>query len=535
MSKININSIIRKCSFLALSGLLASCVTDSVTNDQCEKSSIILNFTIPTEAVSRAETGGVTDATTLAKSGEATIKDMKVWVFAPAAGDDAVAERYSPFEESAITQKTDNSVSLSIGIPRGFSKCDLYILANSSKTYIGGSLNGASTRAEIEAATFASVPLNADNGLPLARIVKNVDVSSLLNNDNASLNIALLRSVSKINLFFSKDATLENTGVVIKSIFITNSSASLGSVFPQSVEGTTDAAANAASSNVPATATFATTTFPIANSITSQNLPYTVSKSVSGAITKDPGETGDEFLKRMTTSADLVESAYFLESNRAAQCTIEYTVGGEEKERTFELWSATSGADLIRNHNVVIYGHFVGRDLYVTPTVLAWNDAETINYDLSEGVNATVTMNSSYVACNTDHIAAAYDESSTGSYYPQFTVTFVTPVVDRWLLQSSNPNFGFKINLNDDIQDYIEGVGGKNNSVTFYVVPKNEFDQSKFEKNDSQYYTTLFVTVPEIPSLGRVTFNDGAVKLPGTTQGVTVHQISKGSFDNGSY
>src|SRR5574344_1116338 len=116
MNKININSIIRNCSFFALAGLMASCVSDAVTNDQCEKSSIILNLTIPTETVSRADNGGVTDANTTAEAGEATINDMKVWIFAPAAGDDAVAERYSPFEKNAITQGTDNSVKLEIGI-----------------------------------------------------------------------------------------------------------------------------------------------------------------------------------------------------------------------------------------------------------------------------------------------------------------------------------------------------------------------------------------------------------------------------------
>src|SRR5574344_2366142 len=120
MNKININSIIRKCSFFALAGLLTSCVSESVTNEQCEKSSIILNLTIPSETVSRADNGGVTDATTTAEKDEATINDMKVWVFAPAAGDNAVAERYSPF--NSIKQGDDKSVKLEIGIPRDFSR-----------------------------------------------------------------------------------------------------------------------------------------------------------------------------------------------------------------------------------------------------------------------------------------------------------------------------------------------------------------------------------------------------------------------------
>lgn len=526
MNKININSIIRKCSFFALAGLLTSCVSESVTNEQCEKSSIILNLTIPSETVSRADNGGVTDATTTAEKGEATINDMKVWVFAPAAGDNAVAERYSPFASINV----DNSVKLEIGIPRGFTRCDIYMLANSTSTGVGAALDATTTRAQLESAMFSSnvLPLKADKGLPLARIVKNVDVSSLLNNSSASLNIALLRSVSKLNLFFTKDNSLGSTEVKINSISITNSKATKGSVFPQIVNGADAASSNATESNVPSSAAFETTQFPIANSLFAGTFNYTVSKSASGALVRESNESGDNFYNRMTVKADLVEKAYFMESNQAAECTIKYTIGGEVKEKTFTLWTAQAGADLIRNHNVVIYGHFVGRDLTVTPTVLPWNDAETITYDLSAGVDATVEMINGKNL--TSYIPAAYDAASTGNYYPQFKVTFKAPLVARWLLQSSNPDFGFKINLTDDIQDYIEGVGGANNGVTFYVVPKNEFDQTKYDAEQTQYNTTLFVTVPEIPSLGRVTFNKGTTVLPGTDQSVTIHQVSKTSY-----
>lgn len=525
MNKININSIIRKCSVFALAGLLASCVTDSVTNDECEKSTLILNFNIPTETVTRA----VTDATVSAEEGEATINDMKVWVFNSSDGADATALRYSPFAKSAITQASDNSVRLRIGVPRDLSTCDLYILANATSTGIGGSLDANTTRAQLEAATFNATPLNATNGLPLARIIKGVNTSSLLNTDNA-LSIALLRSVSKINVYLTKDVKLKSTDVSVNSISFNNSAASTASVFPQSTVAT-NAASNATQTNVPSGATFDATTFPIANSLVSGAFPYPVAKQVSNALTWESTETGDAFISRMNSSADLVEKAYFLESNQKATCTINYTIGGETKEKTFDLWDATPG--LIRNHNVVVYGHFVGRDLYVTPTVLPWNNAETVSYSLDD-VQASVSMKNGHLS-GTSYIASAYDGKSVGTYYPQFTVTFVTPIVDRWLLQSTNPDFGFKINLNDDIQDYIEGVGGSSNSITFYVVPKNEFVQSKYEADASQYNTTIFVTVPGIPTLGRVKFNAGTVQLPGTTQGVTIHQISQSNFDNGNY
>lgn len=486
-------------------GLLTACVTDTVTDDsdQCPKSTLTLNFTIPANTV--------TKATTTASAYESTIHNLKVWLFETGSNIPASFKELNPAESS---QASDYSVRLQMQVPKTITTADLYIVANSDAVDGVPTLNLSTTRATLESATFGAAPTAVTTkGLPLARVVKGLTVTDFTTTD-VPASISLLRSVAKVGVYFSKDVTMGSTEVRINSVKINNGFASAaGSLFPASV-AYSDATVYATNANVPSATTYGTWNYFSGST--------TLSKSVSGAIASiGSTETGDAYKARIASGSDFIGTeTYLLESAQTSTCTVNYTVGGVTSEKTFSLWSAIPG--LIRNHEVVIYGHFIGADLYIQPIVLPWTNADKIIYDTSNIV-ASIVSAATYKASST-RIYAAYDASATGKYYPKFTLTFSTPAVDRWLLQSTNPDFGFKINLTDDIQDYIEGVGGSGNPVTFYVVPKNNFKQSL--SGTSQYNASLFLTVPSIPTLGRIKFNTSS--LPGNTDATEVYiqQIS---------
>lgn len=539
MNKININSIIRKCSFLALAGLMASCVTDITHDDAsiCPQSTLTFNFTIPETTITRA------DNTVSATSQEAAVHNLKVWIFQNGGDGTDKAIAYKSLDPADNYQSTaNNAVEFKIDIPSMYisSTCDLYVVANSDAIDAWQSSYNTKdvTRNTLASAVINKAPLttSATKGLPMARIANGITVANFANTDTP-VQLSLLRSVSKIGVYFTKSTELGQevkvTGISISNVTATGDG---GYVFPKAVDYTS-ATANATVSNIPSSVTSFDSFNPYFGINLFTSLPITVANinTSSSAVLKDAlkwetGETGQQFKNKLLTWTTTSEEAYFLESNKPAVCTISYTINGKPATATLNLWTG-NGVDLIRNHEVIIYGHFVGSSLYVQPFVLPWTAGETVDYDLTnieasivaaEGSSNKTITPSTYPATLT-----AYDATSSGDYYPQFTVKFTKPIVNRWLLQSTNPYFGFKINANDDIKDYIEGAGGS--SVTFYVVPKNSFNAEKNNNVPSIYQTSLILTVPDLSSLGRISFN-AAKTLPGTETEVYIQQVQQEDY-----
>jgi hypothetical protein len=523
MKRLNINKIVKRCALVTLAGLMSGCVTNTVTDDQelCPKSTLTFNFIVPENSVSRADAGvdnGV--------AGESTIRNIKVWIFTNN-GSEKIG--YGEIANATSQQAADNTLRLKVEVPTTYisSTCDIFALANADAA-TSTTLDTNTTRSTLENLTFAAAPTDLTNGLPMARIAQGISIADFVNTDTP-VAMSLLRSVSKIGVYFTEDTQMGATQVIVKNVTINNGiTTGAGYLFPTAV-----AYANASGY---ATAAHVPTTGITAGSLAYYTGSYTLStaKEISGAITIPSPTDGDALKNTLNTNAEYISGpTYYLESNTAATCTVTYSIGGgTDVSKTFNLWDPS----LIRHHEVVIYGHFKGGNLYVTPTVLPWTDATKVSFDMSD-IRATIAPAKDAIIKKSDTaVFASYDASSAGTTYPKFTVTFTKPAVDRWLIQSTNPYFGFKINLSDDIKDYVEGVGGSDNAVTFYVVPKNEYSVATFDATPILYNTTLFMTVPNVPSMGRIYFNStdykstGTAVLPGTTQGVNIQQIRASEY-----
>lgn len=527
MKRLNINKIVKRCALVALVGLMSGCVTNSVTDDQelCPKSTLTFNFSIPENTVTRVDKTGQDDGIV----GESTIRNLKVWIFAT----DGTSVGYGTIADATSQQASDNTLRLKVEIPTKYSSatCDIYALANSDAVTTTTALDATTTRDALVGMTFTTAPTDLTKGLPMARIATGINIANFVNTDTP-VEMSLLRSVSKIGFYFTKQSTeLDNVNITIDNIEVKDGIATgTGNLFPAAVElGLAKGYPSAC--NVPAST----------SGFTSGDLNYSlptgglvISAGSTSSLQWLATETGTQFKQKLTEHTSYAAESYLLESNKAASCMVTYTIGGTQKTSTFALWTENPG--LIRNHEVVVYGYFKGGNLYVQPSVQPWVDGGTVTYNTSD-VEADVTAGDANKV-GSEGTLVAYDENDVnhnGQYYPKFTVTLTKPIVSRWLLQSSNPNFGFKLNLTDDVKDFIEGVGGSSNSVTFYVVPKNKYSTGS---DQTVYSTTLFLTVPDLPVLGRLVFNHHKDTIPGpaldatsnNSDGVTIVQVAPDSY-----
>jgi hypothetical protein len=520
--------IIQGCAFAVLALLMGSCVNDQGDDVNCSESTLSLNLVVPQTTLTKA----LANDETSADAGEGVVHSLKIWIFRHG---DAATEKPVAYEEfTSLERHTNiqNIVNLSMKVPTDLTTCDIYIQANSES--ISATLGANDTRTTLKAATFAAAPTK-DNleakGLPMSRILENINVKPYLGINKTPIEVSLHRSVSKIGFYFSMLTGTKS--VTIHSLTITNGLANQGSVFPKAVisgDGTIPAEAteNSKAYNIPAGTTYSNVTFPYTGSKVYTTLPYSVIQKNDAAIERGATETAEAFKERLLAHSDLIEQAYFPEvDENASTFTITYSFDGESKVRSAEF---KLGTGAIRNHEIIINGFFMNGYLYVRPTVLPWDNGSTTEFNLGN----IITSFSSDAANkfikdaegNATDVATTYETTPTGNgHYAKFTFRFVSPAVNHWMLQLSNPAFGFKTNLNGDIVDFIDGAGGRA-AVTFYVVPKNEYDA--LSSND--YGTKLYLTLPDYPNYGKIDFNPtGTGHVPSdanSTVEVNIRQVA---------
>ena len=513
--------IIQGCAFAVLALLMGSCVNDQGDDVNCSESTLSLNLVVPQTTLTKALASDETSAET----GEGVVHSLKIWIF-KTGGDPAkdAPVAYQEFTSLERLTSAQNIINLTMKVPRNLTNCDFYLLGNSESINSTVGDITKDTESSLESVTFAQQDWNTNltaKGLPMARIIENIDISGNLIPSQPPLELSLLRSVCKVGFFFSKKTGSEK--VVINSIKISRGLADKGNVFPQSVSSLVLASQNAQNANIPSGTTYTDINFPPTKGgrvNTSLTVPVEITSMNPEAITKGATETAEDYKQRLLDKTTLLEQAYFPEIGKSteangtyddkdgkpATCTITYTFADETEEhsKTFDL--NLNNGTTVRNHEIIINGFFENGSLYIKPIVLPWDNGGTTTFDLSNPIiNFTADGSNKItngVLSSIKGIATTYDKTSSGKYYAHFTFQFQSPAVNHWMLQLSNPTFGFKKSLDGDMLDFIDGVGG-DALVSFYIVPKNDYDVA----TSIDIGTKLYLTLPDYPSYGNIKFN----------------------------
>lgn len=383
-------------STLLLTLILTSCMSDDYTDTAAGKSDTYINLNVSTPTAQARANAPAKPAGTGGKLGleetypspntEEKITSIRVWAF-KSDTDRATATPIGFKSETNLSAQGSHKVSMMITRKNAenLDKIDLYILLNAESE---GVLDGKDcikmTRADLEnlviknqfgitADSTAQTTVVPQAGLPISRVIQDLDVTNNIK-DNAtdaalhSINIPLIRAVSKLHFFFTRKNVKDTEGVEVTRIEVNeNVIPTQSSVFPTA---TTDANKE---------------TEGLTGNLTS--LTYLNQKMTFGSVaTKDigpvsdptsyirkSGQTAEAYITQLRGVTTECHLSYLRETDKELTGTIYYKLdkSGAEKQTPFRISKA------YRNHEMVVYGYFLG-DQESTLTlhyyVAGWNE-----------------------------------------------------------------------------------------------------------------------------------------------------------------
>lgn len=364
---------------LLLTLILTSCMSDYYTDTAAGKSDTYINLNVSTPTAQARANAPAKPAGTSGKLGleetypspntEEKITSIRVWAF-KSDTDKATATPIGFKSETNLTEQGSHKVSMMITRKNAenLDKIDLYILLNAESE---GVLDGKDcikmTRAELEklviknqfgitAEGTAQTRVVPQAGLPISRVIKELDVTDNIK-DNAtdaalhSINIPLIRAVSKLHFFFTRKNVKDTEGVEVTRIEVNeNVIPTQSSVFPTA---TTDANKE---------------TEGLTGDLTS--LTYLSQKMTFGSVATEnirpvpdptsyirkPDQTADAYITQLRGVTTECHLSYLRETDKDLTGTIYYKLdkSGAEKQTPFSIPKA------YRNHEMVVYGYFLG-------------------------------------------------------------------------------------------------------------------------------------------------------------------------------
>lgn len=389
---------------LLLTLILTSCMSDGYTDTAAGKSDTYINLNVSTPTAQARANAPAKPAGTSGKLGlnetnpspdtEEEITSIRVWAF-KSGSDKATATPIGFKSETNLSEKGSHNVSMMITRKNAetLGKIDLYILLNAESE---GVLDGKDcikmTRAELEALVIknqfgiaegtAQTTVVPQAGLPISRVIKKLDVTHNIK-DNAteaaqhSINIPLIRAVSKLHFFFTRKNVKDTEGVEVTKIEVNeNVIPTQSSVFPTA---TTDANKE---------------TEGLTGNLTS--LTYLSQKMTFGSVAtgnikpvtdptsyiRKPGQTAEDYITKLRDATTECHLSYLRETGKELTGTIYFKLNksGAEKQATFSISKA------YRNHEMVVYGYFLGdkeSTLTLKYYVADWNvkDATNITFN----------------------------------------------------------------------------------------------------------------------------------------------------------
>lgn len=383
-------------STLLLTLILTSCMSDDNTDTAAGKSDTYINLNVSTPTAQVRANAPAKPAGTSGKLGleetypspntEEKITSIRVWAF-KSGPDKETATPIGFKSETNLTAQGSHKVSMRITRKNAenLDKIDLYILLNAESE---GVLDGKDcikmTRADLEnlviknqfgiaADSTAQTTVVPQAGLPISRVIQDLDVTDNIK-DNAteaalhSINIPLIRAVSKLHFFFTRKDVKDTEGVEVTRIEVNeNVIPTQSSVFPTA---TTDANKE---------------TEGLTGNLNS--LSYLSRKIKFGSVaTEDirpvqdpesyirkPGQTAEAYITQLRRATIDCHLSYLRETDKELTGTIYYKLdkSGAEKQTPFSIPKA------YRNHEMVVYGYFLGDEkstLTLNYYVADWNE-----------------------------------------------------------------------------------------------------------------------------------------------------------------
>lgn len=381
---------------LLLTLILTSCMSDDYTDTAAGKSDTYINLNVSTPTAQARANAPAKPAGTSGKLGleetnpspdtEENITSIRVWAF-KSTSDRETATPIGFKSETNLSAKGSHNVSMMITRKNAenLHKIDLYILLNAESE---GVLDGKDcikmTRADLESLVIknqfgitaegtAQTTVVPQAGLPISRVIKDLDVTNNIK-DNAtdaalhSINIPLIRAVSKLHFFFTRKNVKDTEGVVVTRIEVNeNVIPTQSSVFPTA---TTDA--NKETEGL--TGDLTSLTY-LSQKMTFGSVPTENIRPVPDPTSyiRKPGQTADDYITQLRGATKECHLSYLRETGKELTGTIYYKLdkSGAEKQTPFKISKA------YRNHEMVVYGYFLGDQestLTLNYYVADWNE-----------------------------------------------------------------------------------------------------------------------------------------------------------------
>lgn len=389
---------------LLLTLILTSCMSDGYTDTAAGKSDTYINLNVSTptaQAKANAPAGSTAGTSGTLKENETSpnppeeekIYSIRVWAFK--SGTEENAKPIGFKAETGLSATGSHNVSMKLRKTAGKPEyIDLYILLNAESI---GVLDGKDcikmTREDLEnlviknqfgiaegTAQTTEVP---DAGLPISRVIKELDVTNNIKNNakeaaQHSIHIPLIRAVSKLHFFFTRKNVKDTEGVEVTMIEVNE-----GIVPTQS-------------SVFPTATTYANKeTEGLIGDLTSLTYLNEEKMTFGGVATGDikpvenptsyirkPDQTAQDYITELRGATTECYLSYLRETGKELTGTIYFKLNksGTVKQATFSISNA------YRNHEMVVYGYFLGDEestLTLKYYVADWNvkDATNITFN----------------------------------------------------------------------------------------------------------------------------------------------------------
>lgn len=397
--------------------LLAGCTDDDCDGEGNGKGrDTYIHLNVSTAALlSRATKGNyspsrASDQSPANPDAESDIHSIRVWAFNTDITDEG-AYPVSYKEEVNLTKNSQHSLSMKIPRLSGGTELkhlDLFILANaeSGSTLAGDYSKKMITRQELQDAKFtqrfiiddtSGKPLTTavpKEGLPISRVVSSINVDDYKQESATagtstsetgsstspakSLNIPLVRAVSKMHFFFARKAEgFASEAEITKIELDANTLPRGGYVFPDAAPyadiATKGLQASGSTDYIPAKA-------QLSGIASADIMPVENPESFRRGTTED----AEAYLTRLASHGILSHDlAYWNETTQPITGTIYYKVykTGEERQARLAFPAGTA----VRNHELVVYGYFNAEgQLVLNYEILPWvtNEVNVVTKDL---------------------------------------------------------------------------------------------------------------------------------------------------------
>lgn len=394
-------TVVRDCKSLTMALLLillASCASYDKESQHEPAVLKIYVFAPDRPIVTRGDNGNVITPYEEIAAAESAIKSLSVWVFEHSDG------KIVGYINSTTEQLSSGQATLTMEVSDDFASrkpnVDVYVMANVTNANCGLTLNGSTSRADLDAALIGSsyyglsslvTPdvITADGyaGLPMSGVKKDLPVFGDApvfgaGYENTLYNVKLVRAVSKVQFVFTAIDDIDETHKhTVESITLnadmipTTENLFLNDAY--SAEGGSGYRYKVGSSYNESVATLMNTQKEINKCATTNSPDDYVYKTQTG-------QAYETLIKSGIANGDLTPAGtyYLRESDKNIKGTITYDTN---KTATFQLVTPEEDfvqGDFGRNHTWIVYGYFTEKlgIMTVYIKVKKWEDKDPLDH-----------------------------------------------------------------------------------------------------------------------------------------------------------